>query len=88
LYVSFNNETHNTWPFFPQFGGGRNIQPGEALETPQDRAAKEARTKQLLASYKQKIGLKMDPKLKAECEEVCLEMPHRTLKQVLAFVAQ
>ncbi|KAJ8435590.1 hypothetical protein Cgig2_021744 [Carnegiea gigantea] len=66
----------STWGVFPRprdisktFGGGRNIRPGEALETPQDRATKEARTKQLLASYERKIGLSMDPKLKAECEE-------------------
>lgn len=66
----------STWGVFPRprnisktFGGGRNIRPGEALETPQDRATKEARTKQLLASYKRNIGLSMDPKLKAECEE-------------------
>lgn len=65
-----------TWGVFPRpnnisktFGGGRNIRPGEALETPEDRAAKEARTRQLIAAYNRKMGLNMDPKLKAECEK-------------------
>lgn len=53
-----------------QFGGGRNIKPGESLETAEDRATKEAHTRQLLAAYKSKIGLNIDPKLKSECEEV------------------
>lgn len=66
----------STWGLFPRpnnisktFGGGRNIRPGEALETAEDKAAKEARTRQLLAAYKSKIGLRIDPKLKIECEE-------------------
>ncbi|KAL2461155.1 hypothetical protein Adt_44575 [Abeliophyllum distichum] len=66
----------STWGLFPRpnnisktFGGGRNIRPGEALETAEDRAAKEARTRQLLAAYKSKTGLHVDPNLKNECEE-------------------
>jgi len=56
------------WHF--QFGGGRVIRPGDVLETEEEKAVKEARTKQLLAAYKKKIGLNIDPKLKSECEEV------------------
>lgn len=48
------------------------IRPGEVLETAEEKAAKEARTKQLLAAYKKKIGLNIDPKLKSECEEVSI----------------
>ncbi|XP_011088277.1 uncharacterized protein LOC105169554 [Sesamum indicum] len=66
----------STWGVFPRpsdisrtYGGGRTIRPGEALETADERAAKEARTRQLLAAYKSKIGLKIDPKLKSECEK-------------------
>lgn len=66
----------STWGMFPRpsnisetFGGGRNIRPGESLETPEDRAAKDARTQQLIAVYKRKMGLNMDPKLKAESEK-------------------
>ncbi|KAH7528062.1 hypothetical protein FEM48_Zijuj05G0031800 [Ziziphus jujuba var. spinosa] len=52
-----------------QFGGGRVIKPGEVLETEEEKAAKEARTRQLLAAYKSKRGLNIDPKLKSECEK-------------------
>ena len=61
----------NTFFFLDiQFGGGRVIRPGEVLETADDKAAKEARTRQLLAAYKTKIGLNIDPKLKSECDQV------------------
>lgn len=53
-----------------QFGGGRNIRPGEEIETAEERAAKDARTRELLAAYKKKIGVNIDPKLKIECEKV------------------
>lgn len=66
----------SSWGVFPRpgnisktFGGGKVIRPGQALETAEERAAKEARTRELLAAYKSKSGLKIDPKLKSECEE-------------------
>ncbi|XP_058747626.1 uncharacterized protein LOC131620528 [Vicia villosa] len=66
----------STWGVFPRpnnisktFGGGRVILPGEVLETAEEKATKEERTKQVLASYKKKYGLNIDPKLKAECQE-------------------
>lgn len=66
----------STWGVFPRpnnisktFGGGRTIRPGEILESEEEKAAKEARTKQMLAAYKKKYGLNIDPKLKIECEE-------------------
>lgn len=40
------------------------------LETAEDRAAKEERTRQLIAAYKKKVGLNIDAKLKSECEKV------------------
>lgn len=42
------------------------------LETAEERAAKDERTKQLLAAYRKKVGLNVDPKLKSECEKVLL----------------
>lgn len=67
----------STWGVFPRpnnisktYGGGRTLRPGEALETAEERAAKEARTRQLIAAYKSQIGLNIDPKLKSECEKV------------------
>ncbi|CAL0304252.1 unnamed protein product [Lupinus luteus] len=67
----------STWGVFPRpgnisktYGGGRVIRPGEVLETEEEKAVKEAHTKQLLAAYNKEIGLNIDPKLKSECEEV------------------
>lgn len=54
-----------------QFGGGRVINPGQALETTEEKAAKEARTRKLIADYKKKVGMNIDPKLKSACKEVC-----------------
>ncbi|XP_050378422.1 uncharacterized protein LOC126795682 [Argentina anserina] len=51
------------------FGGGRVIRPGEVLETEEEKAAKEARTRQLVAAYKSKMGLNIDPKLRLDCEK-------------------
>ncbi|KAJ0262316.1 Cytochrome C oxidase subunit [Hirschfeldia incana] len=66
----------STWGVFPRpsnisetFGGGRTIQPGDTIETPEERTAREERTKQLLIAYKESIGLNIDPKIKLECEE-------------------
>lgn len=66
----------STWGIFPRpndisktYGGGRTIQPGEVLETAEDRAAKEARTRKLLADYNSKLGLSIHPKLKLECQQ-------------------
>ncbi|XP_060965732.1 LOW QUALITY PROTEIN: uncharacterized protein LOC115721350 [Cannabis sativa] len=66
----------SSWGVFPRpsnisktFGGGRVINPDEALETAEERAAKDARTKELIAAYKRQFGLNIDPKLKAECEK-------------------
>ncbi|KAM1811898.1 hypothetical protein ACFX12_028481 [Malus domestica] len=66
----------SSWGVFPRpndisktFGGGRVIRPGQVLETAEEKAAKEARTRQLVAAYKSKMGLNIDPKLRAECEK-------------------
>ncbi|XP_057748981.1 uncharacterized protein LOC130967939 [Arachis stenosperma] len=86
----------STWGVFPRpndisktFGGGRTICPGEVLETEEERAAKDARTKQLLAAYKKKTGLVIDPKLKSECEEALKEgdllMNSGKLKEALPY---
>lgn len=68
--------SHNTFFriifFLIQFGGGRTIRPGDVLETDEEKAVKEARTKELIAAYKKKFGLTIDAKLKSECEMVSL----------------
>lgn len=52
-----------------QFGGGKTIRPGDELETAEARAAKDERTKQLIAAYRKSIGLNVDPNVKLECEK-------------------
>ncbi|XP_010512984.1 PREDICTED: uncharacterized protein LOC104788918 [Camelina sativa] len=66
----------STWGVFPRpsnisktFGGGRTLQPGDSVETAEERIAREAQTKKMLAAYKKSIGLNIDPKLKLECEK-------------------
>ncbi|KAF3651650.1 putative intron-binding protein aquarius-like [Capsicum annuum] len=63
----------STWGVFPRpndisktFGGGRTIRPGEVLESAEEKAAKAARTRELLAAYKKRVGLTIDPNLKLE----------------------
>ncbi|PKI64698.1 hypothetical protein CRG98_014914 [Punica granatum] len=79
----------NSEVYKPKYGGGRNIRPGEALETAEERAAKDARTRELLAAYKKKIGLNVDPKLKIECEKVLKDgdalMDSGKLKEALPY---
>ncbi|URE34941.1 hypothetical protein MUK42_15709 [Musa troglodytarum] len=86
----------STWGVFPRpsnisktFGGGRNIKPGEVLETAEGKAAKEKRTRELLAAYKSKMGLTIDAKTKAECEKALKEgdklMDLGRLREALPF---
>lgn len=86
----------STWGVFPRpsnisktFGGGRVVRPGEVLETVEDKAAKEKRTRQLLAAYKKKVGLNIDAKLKSECEKAMKDgdslMDLGKLKEALPF---
>ncbi|KAJ4711520.1 Cytochrome C oxidase subunit [Melia azedarach] len=86
----------STWGVFPRpvnisktFGGGKVIRPGDVLETAEDRAAKEERTKQLIAAYKKKVGLNVDPKLKFECEKALKDgdslMDSGQLKEALPY---
>ncbi|XP_044487733.1 uncharacterized protein LOC123212670 isoform X2 [Mangifera indica] len=86
----------STWGVFPRpgnisntFGGGRTIRPGDVLETAEDRAAKDKRTRELLAAYKKKVGLSVDPKLKSECEKALKDgdslMNSGKLKEALPY---
>ncbi|KAL5994652.1 hypothetical protein ACLOJK_024705 [Asimina triloba] len=86
----------SSWGVFPRpsnisrtFGGGRTIHPGEVLESAEDRAAKEARTKKLLAAYRNELTVTIDPKIKLECEKALDEgnglMDIGKLKEALPF---
>ncbi|CAA7052083.1 unnamed protein product [Microthlaspi erraticum] len=86
----------STWGVFPRpsnisktFGGGRTIQPGDTVETAEERTAREERTKKLLTAYKESIGLNIAPELKLECEEALekgnLLMDSGKLKEALPY---
>jgi allophanate hydrolase subunit 2 len=55
-----------------QYGGGKVIRPGDELETKEDKEAKQKRTREVVAAYRKKMGLDVDPKLIAECKKVFL----------------
>ncbi|XP_042382345.1 uncharacterized protein LOC121975047 isoform X1 [Zingiber officinale] len=86
----------STWGVFPRpnnisktFGGGRNIQPGEMLETSENKVAKQKHTQELLAAYKSKMGLTIDYKKRVECEKALMEgnrfMDLGRLREALPF---
>ncbi|XP_026400803.1 uncharacterized protein LOC113296700 isoform X3 [Papaver somniferum] len=88
--------TVSTWGVFPRpsnisktYGGGKVIQPGGIQEASRDKAAKDARTKKLVANYKSMAGLIVDPKLKSECEKTLKEgdtlMDKGKLQQALPY---
>lgn len=63
-----------TWGIFERpanisraYGGGRTIKPGEQLETEDEKNIRESRTRQLLDAYRKKIGLDVEPEIKANC---------------------
>ncbi|GJP30521.1 hypothetical protein CLOM_g3691, partial [Closterium sp. NIES-68] len=69
-----------TWGVFPRprdisrtYGGGRTIRPGEALETEEEKKEREEKTRRLLDEYNRRMGFKMDPAVKAACEEAMRE---------------
>ncbi|XP_052182291.1 uncharacterized protein LOC127794965 isoform X3 [Diospyros lotus] len=89
----------STWGVFPRpsnisktYGGGRVIRPGEQLETAEDKAAKEKRTRELLAAYRSRTGLSIDTKLKFQCEKALQDgdslMDCGKLNEALPFYEQ
>ncbi|OMO95350.1 hypothetical protein CCACVL1_05427 [Corchorus capsularis] len=92
----FYNPKVSTWGVFPRpgnisktFGGGRTIRPGQVLETPEDRAAKDKRTRELLSAYKKQVGLNVDPNLRSECDKAMKDgdslMDSGKLKDALSY---
>ena len=58
------------FPPVRQYGGGRTIRPGEPLETAEEKAGREAKTRQLLDKYRRVAGLDMDAGTKSRCQQV------------------
>lgn len=66
-----------TWGVFPRpkniseaFGGGRNLRPGQELETEDEAAARQQRVSAALTSYRKTLGLDIDPATESECESL------------------
>jgi len=69
--------TVQTWGVFPRpkdisktYGGGRNIKPGEALETEEEAAARKERVSTAMAAYRKASGLVVDPVVEADCSRL------------------
>jgi len=65
----------STWGVFPRpndisaaYGGGRNLKPGQALETEEQKAAREKAYREALSAYRAKAGLDIDPELEEQAE--------------------
>lgn len=64
-----------TWGVFPRpkdisttYGGGRNLQPGAPLETAEQAQARIERSKKLLQSYRNAVGLEEDPEAERQAQ--------------------
>lgn len=88
--------TVRSWGMFPRpqniskaYGGGRNIQLGGETLSAEEKAAKDKRTKELIAAYRNRQNIVIDAKTKAECNEALREgdemMNTGRLKQALPY---
>ncbi|KAJ1262666.1 hypothetical protein BS78_09G126700 [Paspalum vaginatum] len=88
--------TVRSWGMFPRpqniskaYGGGRNIQLGGETLSAEEKAAKDKRTKELIAAYRNRQNMVIDAKTKAECNEALREgdemMNTGRLKQALPY---
>lgn len=64
-----------TWGMFPRpkniskaYGGGRTIKPGAELETKEQRDERTARLRASLKSYKNNLGIDLDPEVQAKAD--------------------
>ncbi|KQK06568.1 uncharacterized protein LOC100843051 [Brachypodium distachyon] len=85
-----------SWGMFPRpqniskaYGGGRNISLGGEKQSAEEKAAKDKRTRELLAAYMSGQNKTMDAKTKAECTEALKKgdelMNAGRLKQALPY---
>ncbi|KAG0517879.1 hypothetical protein BDA96_09G127000 [Sorghum bicolor] len=88
--------TVRSWGMFPRpqniskaYGGGRNIRLGGETLSAEEKAAKDKRTKELVAAYRNRQNIVIDAKTKAECIEALREgdemMNTGRLKQALPY---
>ncbi|PRW45125.1 hypothetical protein C2E21_6403 [Chlorella sorokiniana] len=64
-----------TWGVFPRprniseaYGGGRNLKPGQALESEEAAAERQARVSAALKEYRKTLGLDVDPAVEADAQ--------------------
>lgn len=64
-----------TWGLFPRprniseaYGGGRNLRPGQALESEEEAAARQQRVSAALKQYRKTLGLDIDPATEAKAQ--------------------
>ncbi|AQK93183.1 protein ENL isoform X1 [Zea mays] len=88
--------TVRSWGMFPRpqniskaYGGGRNIRLGGETQSAEEKAAKDKRTKELIAAYRNRQNMVIDAKTKAECIKALREgdemMNTGRLKQALPY---
>lgn len=66
-----------TWGIYPRpaniseaYGGGRNLKPGQALESEETKQEREKRVSSALSNYRRSLGLELDPQVEAEAEDL------------------
>lgn len=85
-----------SWGMYPRpqniskaYGGGRNIRQGGETQSAEEKAAKDKRTKELIAAYRNRQSTIVDAKTKAVCTEALKEgdelMTAGRLKQALPY---
>ncbi|XP_006654339.3 zinc finger CCCH domain-containing protein 18 isoform X1 [Oryza brachyantha] len=88
--------TVRSWGMFPRpqniskaYGGGRNIRLGGEAQSAKEKAAKDKRTRELIAAYTNSQNMIVDAKTKAECSQALKEgdelMNTGRLKQALPY---
>lgn len=88
--------TVRSWGMFPRpqniskaYGGGRNIRLGGETQSAEEKAAKDKRTKELIAAYRNRQNMVINAKTKAECIKALREgdemMNTGRLKQALPY---
>lgn len=75
--VDFHKPKVATWGVFPRprniseaYGGGRNLRPGQDLETAEQAAQRKQRVSEALASYRKQMGLEIDPEIEAQAQKL------------------
>jgi tetratricopeptide (TPR) repeat protein len=80
-YAELDKELHKpkvaTWGIYPRpaniseaYGGGRNLKPGQALESEEAKREREKRVSSALSNYRKSIGLEIDPEVEKEAENL------------------